>query len=68
MDSTANSTSFALSEEHRRLQSRVRAFVDEALVPVELECEENDGLSAERVSELTRTVVDWGFNAVNHSR
>jgi acyl-CoA dehydrogenase len=61
-------TNFALSEEHRALQAKARAFVDEVLVPHELECEENDGLSADRVTELTRAVLDWEFNAVNHSK
>lgn len=68
MDSIAfNSTNFALSEEQRTLQQRAKDFTEKILFPYEMECEENEGLSRERISEITRVVVDWGFNAVNHS-
>ncbi len=68
MDSTVSeSMSFALSEEHRALENRARAFVDESLIPYELECEFENGLSEESVSAITQAVRDWEFNAVNHS-
>ena len=64
----SESTSFTLSDEHRALQEKSKAFVEEALIPYELECEMNNGLSEESVSKITQAVVDWGFNAVNHSK
>ena len=67
MDSTVSeSTNFALSDEHRALQEKSRAFVEEALHPYELECELNNGLSEESVAKITQSVYDWEFNGVNH--
>ena len=65
---SSTSTNFALSREHELLREESRKFTEEVLFPYEMECEENDGLSAESISAITRAVVEWGFNAVNHSR
>ena len=68
MRSSVNaSAGFGLSERQHSLQERARAFTDEMLLPHEWECEDNDGLSAESVAGISRSVVEWGFNAVNHS-
>jgi acyl-CoA dehydrogenase len=65
---SSTSTNFALSREHEVLREESRKFTEEVLFPYEMECEENDGLSAESISAITRAVVEWGFNAVNHPR
>ena len=65
---SSTSTNFALSREYELLREESRKFTEEVLFPYEMECEENDGLSAESISAITRAVVEWGFNAVNHSR
>ncbi|WP_449042361.1 acyl-CoA dehydrogenase family protein [Paracoccus sp. (in: a-proteobacteria)] len=59
---------FRLSPEHLALQKKARDFVDQVLVPVEMECELNDGLSAETLARLNPQVLEWGFNAINHSK
>jgi alkylation response protein AidB-like acyl-CoA dehydrogenase len=50
------------------LQSRARAFTDEILVPLELECEEREGLTPESMASARQAVLDRGFNAINHTR
>ncbi|MGH3089764.1 MAG: acyl-CoA dehydrogenase family protein [Rubrobacteraceae bacterium] len=60
--------SFALSGEHRELQAKAAAFTEEVLFPREMECEENEGLCGESLARINRAVLDWGFNAVNHSK
>jgi acyl-CoA dehydrogenase len=65
---SSTSTNFTLSREHELLREESRKFTAEVLFPYEMECEENDGLSAESISAITRAVVEGGFNAVNHSR
>jgi alkylation response protein AidB-like acyl-CoA dehydrogenase len=57
-----------LSPEDRDLKERARAFTAEVLLPLELECEEGDGLSPERLAGARREVLDRGFNAINHAR
>ncbi|HXF72029.1 MAG TPA: acyl-CoA dehydrogenase [Actinomycetota bacterium] len=56
-----------LTREDRELADRARAFTEEVLFPLELECEEGGGLSPERHAEVKREVLEWGFNAINHS-
>lgn len=69
MDTAASAaTDFGLTGKHRELQEKARAFTEEVLLPYEMECEENDGLSSGSVAEISRAVVGWGFNAVNHTR
>jgi acyl-CoA dehydrogenase len=56
-----------LSSGDRELQERARAFTDEHLIPLERECEDNDGLSAESHANAKAAILDWGFNAINHT-
>ncbi|HEX6330371.1 MAG TPA: acyl-CoA dehydrogenase family protein [Actinomycetota bacterium] len=56
-----------LSPADRRLTERARAFTDQVLLPLEDECEENDGLSPESHAAAKRAVLERGFNAINHS-
>jgi alkylation response protein AidB-like acyl-CoA dehydrogenase len=56
-----------LTREDRELQRRARGFTDGVLVPLEDECEANDGLSPESLDAAKRAVLEWGFNAINHS-
>jgi len=56
-----------LSKADRELQERARAFTDEILVPLEDECEANDGLTAESHAKAKQAVLDLGFNAINHA-
>jgi acyl-CoA dehydrogenase len=56
-----------LTAEDAELQAKARRFTDEVLIPLELECEDNDGLSAESASKAKRAVLDHGFHAINHA-
>ena len=56
-----------LSAADLQLQTRARRFTDEVLVPLEDECEENDGLSPESHGVAKRAVLEAGFNAINHA-
>jgi acyl-CoA dehydrogenase len=56
-----------LTEEHRALQDRARAFTLHHLFPYELECEENDGLNAESLAAIRAAVIEQRFNAINHA-
>ena len=49
------------------LRDRARAFTDEVLIPLELECEEHDGLTPESAANAKAAVLEWRFNAINHS-
>jgi alkylation response protein AidB-like acyl-CoA dehydrogenase len=57
-----------LTNEERELQSRAREFAERHLFPYEIECDENEGLSAESLSTIRRAVLEYGFNGFNHSR
>jgi alkylation response protein AidB-like acyl-CoA dehydrogenase len=57
-----------LSKADRELQERARGFTDQVLVPLEDECEANDGLGPRSAASAKQAVLDWGFNAINHSR
>jgi acyl-CoA dehydrogenase len=50
----------------RELQERARAFTEQHLIPYELECELNDGLSDESLGSIRKAVLEWKFNAINH--
>jgi alkylation response protein AidB-like acyl-CoA dehydrogenase len=56
-----------LSDDDRELQERARAFTVQHLFPLELECEENDGLSPESHARVKAAVLEWRFNAINHA-
>ncbi len=51
----------------RDLRRRARAFTDVVLIPLEDECEVNDGLSAESAARAKQAVLEAGFNAINHA-
>ncbi|HET7235242.1 MAG TPA: acyl-CoA dehydrogenase [Actinomycetota bacterium] len=56
-----------LDDADRELQRRARAFTDEVLIPLELECEQNEGLGDESFARAKRAVLDAGFGAINHA-
>ena len=56
-----------LTTEDRALQQKARGFTDQVLVPLEDECEELDGLSPESHAVAKQAVIDWDFQAINHS-
>ena len=58
---------FRLAPEDADLQARARRFADEVLQPLELECEEHDGLTPESAAAAKQAVLDHGFHAINHS-
>ena len=56
-----------LSRADRELQQKARDFTDQVLVPLEDECEENDGLTPESAAAAKQAVLDWDFHAINHA-
>jgi len=56
-----------LTPEDQALKERARGFTDAVLLPLERECEERDGLSPESLAAARRSVLDAGFNAINHT-
>ena len=56
-----------LSETDRDLQRAAREFTDQVLMPLEDECEANDGLSPESHASAKQAVLDRGFHGINHS-
>ena len=56
-----------LTPEDLELQERARDFTERVLIPLELECEEHDGLSEESFATAKQAVLDAGFNAINHA-
>ncbi|HEU4832684.1 MAG TPA: acyl-CoA dehydrogenase family protein, partial [Actinomycetota bacterium] len=57
-----------IAPEDLELRDRARSFTERVLIPLELECEEHDGLGAESAANAKQAVLDAGFNAINHSR
>jgi acyl-CoA dehydrogenase len=55
-----------LSAEERALKDRARRFTEEHLIPLELECEEHDGLTPESHAAAKAAVLEWRFHAINH--
>jgi acyl-CoA dehydrogenase len=55
-----------LSAADRDLRSRASDFTQQVLIPLEDECEANDGLTPESHAAAKRAVLDWRFNAINH--
>jgi len=56
---------FALTPRMKELKKRARAFVDEVLVPLELNCDENDGLTLEEEKKARRQALASGLFAPN---
>jgi acyl-CoA dehydrogenase len=51
----------------RELQQKARDFTDQILVPLEDECEADDGLTPASHAAAKQAVLDWGFHAINHA-
>jgi acyl-CoA dehydrogenase len=56
-----------LTREDLELSARARSFTERVLIPLELECEEHDGLGEESSANAKQAVLDAGFNAINHA-
>jgi acyl-CoA dehydrogenase len=56
-----------LSPEDRALRQRARDFTERVLIPLEDECEEHDGLTAQSHAAAKQAVLDWQFGAINHA-
>jgi acyl-CoA dehydrogenase len=56
-----------LSAEDRALRQKARRFTDDVLLPLEDECEDLGGLSAESHEAAKRAVLEHGFHGINHS-
>ena len=56
-----------LTDDDAALQASARALADEVLQPLELGCEEHDGLDPEAFATAKQAVVDRGFAAINHA-
>ncbi len=56
-----------LSHKEVELRRRARGFADQHLLPHELDCEADDGLSEQILSSIREAVVEWRFNAINHA-
>ena len=55
-----------LTAEDRELKDRALRFTEEHLIPLELECEEHDGLTPESHAAAKAAVLEWNFHAINH--
>jgi acyl-CoA dehydrogenase len=56
-----------LTRDDHELVTKARAFCDEVLLPLEDECETNDGLTPESHAAAKQAVLDWDFAAINHA-
>ena len=56
-----------LTDQDAELQTKARLFTDRVLIPLELECEEHDGLTAESAEVAKRAVLEHDFHAINHA-
>ena len=56
-----------LSDAEAELRRRARDFTETQLIPHELDCEADDGLTAEALAGIRAAVIEWQFNAINHS-
>ena len=56
-----------LTDQDAELQTKARLFTDRVLIPLELECEEHDGLTAESAAAAKRAVLEHDFHAINHA-
>ena len=54
-----------LSAHEQEIQRRSRRFCDDFLLPVEVLCDEQDGLTPEQLAPVYRGVLDARLNAVN---
>ena len=56
-----------LTDQDAELQTKARLFTDRVLIPLELECEEHNGLTAESAAAAKRAVLEHDFHAINHA-
>jgi acyl-CoA dehydrogenase len=56
-----------LTADDLALQRKARAFTDDVLVPLELECEWNDGLTPESATSAKAAVLAADFHGINHA-
>ncbi len=56
-----------LTRDDHELARKARAFCDEVLLPLEDECETNDGLTPQSHAAAKQAVLDWDFAAINHA-
>ena len=56
-----------LTADDLALQRKARAFTDDVLVPLELECEWNDGLTPESAASAKAAVLAADFHGINHA-
>ncbi|MGH2698000.1 MAG: acyl-CoA dehydrogenase family protein [Actinomycetota bacterium] len=56
-----------LSEKEAELRRRARDFTETHLIPHELDCEADEGLSEDVLGAIRSAVVEWRFNAINHA-
>jgi acyl-CoA dehydrogenase len=56
-----------LTADDAALRDEARTFTRDVLIPLELECEEGDGLSPQRLASAKQAVLDARFNAINHA-
>ena len=59
---------FTLAPEDLEIKARARAFAEEVLFPLELECEENEGIAEDAMAEVAREVLARGLNAFNQAK
>jgi alkylation response protein AidB-like acyl-CoA dehydrogenase len=57
-----------LTAEDAELQRRARTFTRDVLIPLEDECERNDGLTPASAARAKRAVLEAGFNGINHPK
>ena len=48
---------FTLSKKDKALSEKAREFTEQVLIPYEIECEENNGLSPESHKAITEQVI-----------
>ncbi|MGH2774794.1 MAG: acyl-CoA dehydrogenase family protein [Actinomycetota bacterium] len=56
-----------LTEKETELRRRAWDFAESHLIPHELDCEANDGLSEDVLGGIRSAVVEWRFNAINQA-
>jgi acyl-CoA dehydrogenase len=57
----------SLPADDRAVQQKAREFTEQVLLPLEDECEENDGLAPESHARAKQAVLDWNFHGINHA-
>ena len=57
-----------LTDRHREISAKARHYCDTYLLPLEIACDERDGLEAADLVEARRAVVDMELNGINMPR